>query len=657
MNDLYEAKLRVGELERQVTELNAQLDERRANRYSTDPRLNRLLGDPLVLATFPHLILVLSRDLRILYINRAESGLDPRDFVGVDCLASMHPEDRERYRVAFDECWRSGEPASIEVRAASGSWWDSRLVPVRDGGEVAFMLVSSTDVTPRKAQEQTLRDRESSARLSLLASGVGTWTWWKHKNELYWDEALCAIFGVEPHNAPRSLEEYLALIHPEDRADAQETIERYVKSGVYEGMAYRIVRPDGKVRHVIAKGIVQLDEHGQVEALRGGVLDVTERKELEAGLAQAQRMQAVGRLTAGIAHNLNNALSVILPNVAECRELAAEPIAERLADVEHASMRAAEMVRQLMLFARPQENATRSAFDLVAAARRIVDMCRSTFDRKIEIELVTAEVPPVLGNSGQVEQVLLNVCLNARDALLESDRGAPKLRVEFSVPRSGRVAVSIIDNGVGMTEAVRARMFEPFFTTKEVGRGTGLGLSSAYAIVTDHGGTIHCSTRVGQGTRFDIELPEAPAAPPAPSLSERVPVPVGTETILMADDEAAVRRVLRRMLERSGFRVIECEDGVQALAALERGAERVDAILIDRSMPGLSGEEVIARIAQRGIRLPILVLSGHSSVELATPNVVAVLSKPITREALIYEIRRALDQYGAKREERRRDII
>ncbi|HYQ14272.1 MAG TPA: response regulator, partial [Polyangiaceae bacterium] len=204
--------------------------------------------------------------------------------------------------------------------------------------------------------------------------------------------------------------------------------------------------------------------------------------------------------------------------------------------------------------------------------------------------------------------------------------------------------VSVIDNGVGMTDDVRARMFEPFFTTKETGRGTGLGLSSAYAIVTDHGGTITCSTRFGQGTRFDIELPSAPLVKPAPAVVAQPPLPVGTETILLVDDEPAVRRVLRGMLERSGFRVIECEDGAQALNELERGA-RVDAILIDRSMPGLSGEQVIERIGQLGIRVPILVLSGHSSVELMNPHVMAVLSKPITRETLISEMRRALDQY------------
>jgi two-component system, cell cycle sensor histidine kinase and response regulator CckA len=651
LSELQDAQRRIQALERELADAQADLHGRRASRYSADPRLNRLLGDPLVLATFPHLIMVLSRELRILYVNRAEAGLDPAEFIGEDCLISIHAEDRERYGKVFEDCWQSGQPRSIELRSINDSWWDSRLVPVRDAGEVVFMLVSSTDVTQRKAQEHALRERESSARLSLLASGVGTWTWWLGKDELFWDDALCAIFGVEPKDAPRTREQFLQLIHPEDRAEILETIAGYVQTRVFQGMAYRIVRPNGTLRHVIAKGIAQFDEHGQLEALRGGVLDVTERKELEASLAQAQRIQAVGRLTAGIAHNLNNALSVILPNVAECRELTAGPVAERLADIEHASMRAAEMVRQLMLFARPQDNATRSAFDLTETAKRIVDMCRSTFDRKLELELVPAEIPAVSGNPGQIEQVLLNVCLNARDALLESQRPQPRLRVEFSRPAPERVCVSITDNGVGMTEAVRARIFEPFFTTKETGRGTGLGLSSAYAIVTDHGGTIVCSTRLGEGTRFDIELPAASELKPIAAAPEQAPVPVGTETILLIDDESAVRRVLRSMLERSGFRVIECEDGARALTLLESGMS-ADAMVIDRSMPGLSGEQVIERVWQLGIRLPTLVLSGHSSVSLSNANVKAVLSKPISREALISEVRRALDQDGGSGRDR-----
>jgi len=633
------ATARIRELEREVAELKRLV----APPLRTgDATLQRLLGDPLVLDNLPHVISVLDRNLRITYINRSVPGLEPAEFIGRVALELMLPEDQERYRAAFESAWQNQAPTSVELRTLAHAWWESRFVPVLDDGEVVFMLSTATDISHRKAQEQALRESESRARLSLLASGVGTWTWSPSTDELIWDDALCEIFGVAPDRRPRGLDEYLALVHPEDRQEVAELVTRYVKSGVYDGMAYRIVRPDGAVRHVLAKGVAVLDDEGKLEALRGGLLDVTERKELEASLEQAQRMQAVGQLTAGIAHNLNNALTVILPNVVECRDLTSGDVAARLSDVEHAATRATEMVRQLMLFARPADNAARHAFDLVATVQRIVEMCRSTFDRKIELEFFPGEMPAAQGNPGQIEQVLLNVCLNARDAVLDSGRADPHICVGVDSPRPGKLRVRVADNGSGMTEAVRARIFEPFFTTKEVGRGTGLGLASAYAIVTDHGGHIRCNSRLGAGTQFDVELPVAtqPVASREPVPSA---LPAGNETILLVDDESAVRRVLRRLLERSGFQVVDCEDGPQALALLERGETHVDALLLDRSMPGLSGEQVIERLRDLGLRLPILLLSGHHDIELDNPDVAAILTKPITRDVLLVEVRRALD--------------
>ncbi|MGC4088092.1 MAG: PAS domain-containing protein [Polyangiaceae bacterium] len=632
---------RIRELERELEQLKQQLAAG-SNRYAGDPRLGRLLGDPLVLENFPHVISVLDRERRILYLNRTVPGRSVGEFIGTDSVAVVAPDERERYVAAFEQAWRSAQPSSAEFRTLT-RWFEARFVPMSENGEVVFMLSTATDITRHKAQEQALRESEGRARLSLLASGVGTWTWSPLTDELFWDDALCEIFGVAPEKRPRGRDEYLALVHPEDRGEAAAIIARYVRDGVYEGMAYRIVRPDGAIRHVIAKGVPVFDDAGNLEAMRGGVLDVTERKELEASLEQAQRMQAVGQLTAGIAHNLNNALTVILPNVAECRELAGGVIAERLADVEHASTRAAEMVRQLMLFARPQATASRRAFDVHALAHRIVEMCRSTFDKKIELRLAPSALPPALGNAGQIEQVLLNVCLNARDAVLDAARAEPRIEVELDAATRGRVRISVSDNGAGMTEAVRARIFEPFFTTKEVGRGTGLGLASAYAIVTDHGGSIRCTSRVGEGTRFEIELPAAPEAPhtsmPAPAT-----VPAGTETVLLVDDEGAVRRVLRRMLERSGFSVLESEDGAEALALFEQGARHVDALIIDRSMPGLSGEQVLEKLTEMCVSLPIILLSGHPDAELENPDVVAILTKPISRQLLINEVRKAIDE-------------
>jgi two-component system cell cycle sensor histidine kinase/response regulator CckA len=277
-------------------------------------------------------------------------------------------------------------------------------------------------------------------------------------------------------------------------------------------------------------------------------------------------------------------------------------------------------------------------------------MCRSTFDRRIQLELNVAErTPPAVGNPGQIEQVLLNICLNARDAVLDSARPNPEIRLRIEPVSAQRVLMHVADNGIGMTEAVRARVFEPFFTTKEIGRGTGLGLASAYAIITDHGGSIRVSSRLGEGSELEFELPASPEPIPARSVPDGAHVPAGFETILLVDDEEAVRRVFRRMLERSGFQVVECGSGLAAIEQLESGSLAINAMLIDRSMPGLSGEQVIARLAERGIHLPILLLSGHPTIEIANPDVLAVLSKPISRQALLGALRSALDEWGLRR--------
>jgi signal transduction histidine kinase len=260
-----------------------------------------------------------------------------------------------------------------------------------------------------------------------------------------------------------------------------------------------------------------------VTGLRGGIFDITDRKRLEEQLRHVQKMEAVGQLTAGIAHNFNNLLSIVLPNVELCRAQAPAAIDGPLADIEHAAVRATELVRQLMRFARHEIGASKSEVDLAAIAQRTVSICRATFDRRISIELAAQQdLPPVLARAGEIEQVLLNICINARDAFEEARSENPSLRI--AVERGGRdtLRVSVRDNGPGIDAATRARLFEPFFTTKDVGRGTGLGLASAYGIVVDHQGHISCHSEPGAGTVFTVELPiarEVRSARPQPAAS------------------------------------------------------------------------------------------------------------------------------------------
>jgi CheY-like chemotaxis protein len=355
-------------------------------------------------------------------------------------------------------------------------------------------------------------------------------------------------------------------------------------------------------------------------------------------------MEAVGQLTSGIAHNLNNVLAIIVPSVDEAVELASGELVEIVEGIGHAARRGAEMVRQLTLFARPHAGAAKGPFDLAATVSRIVDMCQKTFQRSVVITLDVADVPLVQGNEGQVEQVILNLCLNARDAVVEARRAEPRIDVTVSAVSPDRVRVAVRDNGVGIDESVRARVFEPFFTTKGVGHGTGLGLATAYAVVVDHQGQIRCKSERGAGTTFEIELPASGGeGVPRASAPPRVASASRDEHVLVVEDEAQVRSVIVRMLGRAGYRVTACADGREALALVEGADAAFDAILLDRSMPGLGGEQVMERLRTLGVTTPVILLTGDPGSAAGIPGVSMVLGKPIGNRGLLGNLRRVLD--------------
>jgi CheY-like chemotaxis protein len=321
-------------------------------------------------------------------------------------------------------------------------------------------------------------------------------------------------------------------------------------------------------------------------------------------------------------------------------------LAARLEDIEHAARRAADMVQQLMLFARRTPDAQRrEALDLGAAVARTVQICRTTFDRAIRIELsVDDKVPAVAANPGQIEQVLLNICINARDALEQARTPDPAIQLRIERCDAGGARVRIFDNGPGMDEQTRRRVFEPFFTTKEIGRGTGLGLASAYAIIAEHHGRITCESVPGVSTLFVVELPASeraglPAVEPAPMTV----VQGGNETVLLIDDEPLVRRAAAAMLADGGYCVVEAEGGADGLALFERARGEIALVILDRSMPGMPGEQVAVRLRELDADVPIVLLSGYPGPAPSAAQAAAVLSKPVDAHTLLLTIRSAID--------------
>jgi two-component system cell cycle sensor histidine kinase/response regulator CckA len=644
------SKPRVDELERELAATRRELEQLRAKvkRAEGTELLQRVFGDRMVLEYLPEIVCLLDRNLALIYLSRTIPGRTVSEMLGMSAAELVMPDHREHFVAAFERAWCSREPQTVEFPSVSGLSWQTRFVPIQCDGVVEQMLAASLDVTERTREQEALRQSDSRVRHAISVAGMGTWTLDWRVASMVWDDALCAIFGITQAEVPRTVEQLLERVHPDDLERVRSLSARGRETGDFGEVEYRIIRPSGEVRHVLAKASVLYDAQGRAFGTLGAMFDVSVRKRLEEQLYQRQKMEAVGELTAGIAHNFNNVLSIILPNLELCIEDSPPAVVERLTDMEQAALRAADLVRQLMLFARPDAQASKVTLDPTMTLRRMAAICQTTFDRAIRFDLeIAPDVPNVCANPGQLEQVLLNICLNARDSLEGARNAYPRIALSATCTPTGGVCIRVSDNGPGMDEQTRARVFEPFFTTKEAGRGTGLGLATAYAIIADHGGRVTCESHPGEGATFDIELPGAVSPELGSSPGSARPVPSrGRGTILLVDDDEAVRRATRSMLMRCGYQVLEGVDGDDALAVLETRCGTIDLVVLDRSMPGRSGDDVLADLRALAPDMPVVLLSGQPFDAESIARANATLLKPISSDALLHTLRDLLDGHA-----------
>jgi len=596
----------------------------------------RLLSSGELFRRLPQRVALLDENRTLLYLSQTIVGVDPSEVLGLDAADLAAPESRGAYIAAFARAVTEGVTTSIECESVNGSIWRTSFEPI-ETPEGLLVLAVGTETTEQRRTEKALRESETRLRYAVQATGLGTWTWDQRDNLVVWDEGLCRIFDLDPVKAPPTYETYLKHVHPEDQEHVMKRVASTLETGIPQDLVHRIIRPSGEVRHIMCRAMTYQEADGKSVGLRGGVFDVTERRRLEEQLRQAQKMEAVGQLTAGIAHNFNNLLSIILPNVEQVRDAVGPEQSIKLAHVEHAAWRAAELVRQLMLFSR-RDSGERVPSDVASLTHRAVTICRSTFDTRIIIELQEEpDLPWALARAGDIEQVLLNLCLNARDALESARTLEPAISIRLETGSNGMVRIRVRDNGPGIPAHHREHIYEPFFTTKEVGQGTGLGLATVYALVTEHGGNILLNTEIGHGTEFVVELPTTPAPTPASSPEkDSAPEPCCEGTLLLVDDEPLVRQALRDLLSFAGFRVREAEDGRSAWAMLQaEGDEAFDLVLLDGSMPHMGGHELLQTIRRAGFEVPIVLLTGHLQADHETSGADAVLLKPPDRKTLM----------------------
>jgi PAS domain S-box-containing protein len=540
--------------------------------------------------------------------------------------------------------------------------------PILDGqGRVAGAASIKRDVTERKQAAEALLRNQERLRLALKAARMGTWQWDVPTNTLTWDDQLHELYGIEPGQRVTQYEDFIGRVHPDDRALVAASVQRALEGGGGLDYEFRIVLPDGRVRWLADQGRVLRDPKGNPLYLTGVCLDTTERKQMEERLRQAQRMDSVGQLAGGIAHEANNMMSVVLgcaDYVLQRTDLPG-PVREDVDQIWKAATRTAGITQQLLAFSRRQVLQPQ-VLDLNATVRGLEPILGRTLGETRGLRMhLSPDLGAVRADPGQLEQVLINLALNARDAMPAQGRltiettnvvldEAYAAGKSVESLRPGPYAALVVsDTGHGMDRATLSRIFEPFFTTKGVGQGTGLGLSTVYGIVKQSGGFIWVYSEPGLGATFKVYFPLATVSPGAADPREPPPGARENEIVIVAEDEAMVRGIMARTLRDCGYQVLEAPDGRSALDLVEARAGRVSLIVADVVMPDLGGREMSLRLAERWPEVPVLFTSGYTGMDVVRRGLLdegrEFLQKPLAPEALARKVREMVDASATKR--------
>ncbi|TVS15163.1 MAG: PAS domain S-box protein [Gammaproteobacteria bacterium] len=582
-------------------------------------------------------------------------------------IAYYAPEYRDRIRALFSACVEHGEPydEELEIITARGRrvWVRTIGEPVRDaGGQVVAIQGAFQDISRRKASEEELRQSEERYRHAAEASQAALWDYDMDSDELTFSEAFRDMLGYdEVAQMPQSMTAYMELMHPDDRNRVRRRAQELVSgiTGDRASAEFRLLTASGEYRWFQSNSKLIRDANDRPWRRLGSTIDIHDRRIAEDQVRQSQRLEAIGQLTGGVAHDFNNLLTVILGNAELLtNQLRGAPEQGRLAEmIGAAAHRGAELTHRLLAFARRQPLQPRPT-DVTELITGMQGLLGRSLPETIAMSIHHGKVLwPADIDPSQLESALLNLALNARDAMPEGGEltittgtervaaGAREPRLELSP--GDYVVVKVADSGTGIAPEHRDRLFAPFFTTKKQGKGTGLGLAMVYGFIKQSSGHITVDTELGRGTAFKLYLPRAQRPVPKAAATPRAKATGGAERILIVEDDPLVREHVTRLLVELGYQTESAADGVEALAKLDAPGS-FDLVFSDVVMPGgMSGFDLAARARATHPELPVLLTSGYADTALTAngraAGVAKILQKPYSRADLARRIRGLLN--------------
>jgi PAS domain S-box-containing protein len=612
----------------------------------------------VTLESFTDAFVTLDHLWRFTYANEEALRLTgrSRDQLLGSSLWDVFPETvggtfEQEYRRAVAE----QTPANFEeYYGPLQGWFEVRAYPSSEG-----LAISFRNVTERRQNQEALRESEERFQLLSKATNDVIWDWNLLSDSIWWNEGVETMFGHQRSSLEPGSESWTSRIHPDDQDQIVSGVQEAIDRGD-EGWSgeYRFQRADGSYAFVLDRGYIIRDSSGQAVRLIGSVTDLSERKKLEEQFLRSQRLESIGTLAGGIAHDLNNVLTPIIMAIDLLRIEAPDEASSELLDVVTTSaQRGADMVRQILFFARGVEG-QRVEVQIGQVVSDVQRIARDTFPKNVRIQLDLAhDAWTVMGDPTQLHQVLLNLCVNARDAMPHGGVLAISAhnrcldehysRLESEAKPGPYVVLRVEDTGTGIGPEVIDKIFDPFFTTKELGGGTGLGLSTTLGIVKSHGGFMRVYSELGKGTKFKVYLPAQTDESSAENQAVPQNLPRGRgELILVVDDTKAVRDITQQTLEVHGYRVLLACDGAEALLAYAEHGQEIAAMLTDMMMPIMDGLATIRVMKKLNPELPIVAASGlsvndHVS-EVARLGVKTFLAKPYTAQTLLETLHKLL---------------